>query len=264
MSTNLCSVAAVVSSFSVHLYTESTDFHWPQLCDARRMPLLGSLWLVVSSQQRETWTTDWSELKRREKVVQVHLETQQEENQIMQSFNGILSRKKMASVLSPLHARSTCTEALVWGRCYSQTPSCGERGRLPVMVYLLPVYTNTKKWPRYWQVINSCWSRTSTGSLSLLLPPWHHTGYYLIIHFIPALQVHLSPACPPASSGSAGGCRMALTSGAAGKGGALAAGCCWGRPWSWADGRGRGRPGGQAATGDQLRLLPLPVRTKTQ
>lgn len=44
---------------------------------------------------------------------------------------------------SPLHARSTCTEAPARGRCYSQTPSCGGTGRFPVMVYLLPVYTNT-------------------------------------------------------------------------------------------------------------------------
>lgn len=72
----------------------------------------------------------------------------------------------MASVSSPLHARSTCTEAPARGRCYSQTPSCGGTGRFPVMVYLLPVYTNTKKWPRFWQVIDSRWSRTLTESLS--------------------------------------------------------------------------------------------------
>lgn len=89
MSTNLCSVAAAASSFSVHLYAESADFHWPELCDARRMPLLRGLWLVVSSQQRKTRPTDWSELKRREKVVQVHLETQQEENQVIQSCHFI-------------------------------------------------------------------------------------------------------------------------------------------------------------------------------
>lgn len=59
-------------NFSVELYAESADFHWLQTGDVWRLP--GGVQLVVFMQESETGAQDWTELKRREKVVQMDLE----------------------------------------------------------------------------------------------------------------------------------------------------------------------------------------------
>lgn len=64
--------------FSVDLHAESTDFHWPQASDVWWLLLLGGFRLIVFTQQSETRRTDGSKLKRREKIVQIHLKTKNE------------------------------------------------------------------------------------------------------------------------------------------------------------------------------------------
>lgn len=64
---------------SVDLHAESTDFHWPQASDVWRLLLLGGFRFIVFTQQSETRLTDGSKLKRKEKIVQIHLETKNEQ-----------------------------------------------------------------------------------------------------------------------------------------------------------------------------------------